>query len=80
MIHVQIHLLSAVNGKKTLIGEAVIANDGTGTVRNGNYKAKFASKRSGKVWAEAAIQNFPRLSRNVWFLLHRLLTVALKSK
>lgn len=83
MIKVKVVLESAITGKETLIGEMTIANVG-GTKDLGNYAVAVA--RKGK-WSEGfgrmiqnplrkgRVDNYPRLSYNVW----RLITRALRS-
>ena len=84
MLVVKIELHSAVTGKVDEIGRMYIANDGTGTAARGSYDAAICRKgttsppntfsggrldpvRIGRV------ENYPRLSYNVWRLVLRSL-------
>ena len=89
MLVVRVELWSAVTGKKTEIARAVIANDGTGTTRRGNYWAKSMRGRdeealqasmvsilTGKTKPvhEGVIENHDRLGQHVWVLVAKALT------
>tara|TARA_Y100000310_G_scaffold211266_1_gene212027 strand:- start:7064 stop:7330 length:267 start_codon:yes stop_codon:yes gene_type:complete len=80
MIVVKVELHSAITGKVKTLGQMIIHNVG-GTEKSGNYEVKVARKndvgdlrknfftplRTGRV------QNYPRLSYNVWRLVLRSL-------
>lgn len=85
MIVVTIELHSAVTGGKQLLGRAIIANDGTAlSGKVGNYDVAVARKPDAdnlaKTWAQplrkARVENYPRLSYNVWRLIVRALLAA----
>ena len=78
MIVIKVELHSAITKKVSLIGKAIICNDGSGSISSGNYNAKFWSKRPNIVWREGKVENFPRKSLNVWYLLSKCLTNILK--
>lgn len=85
MIKVKIVLESAITHKETLIGEMTIANNAGGTRDRGNYNVAVARKNS---WAEGfgrmirnplrtgRVDNYPRLSYNVWRLVVRAILAA----
>lgn len=79
MIQVTVELISAVTGRKTLLGVAMIANTGEGTKTRGNYTAVFALKKKVN-WRSATVENYPRQAKNAWYLLRDLLTNALGAK
>jgi hypothetical protein len=81
---VKVELWSAVTGQASELARMYISNDGT--LRNGpkgNYDVKVCRKGSFKYkgWGEVKttrvgrVENYPKLSYNVW----RLITRALKS-
>jgi len=83
MLVLKLELHSAITGEVTEIGRTIIANTG-GTREKGNYTCKVARKRnefSNKdTWKEPLrtgdVQNYPRLSYNVWRLVIRALLSA----
>ena len=86
MIVVKIELHSAITGKVTRLGEAVIYNDGTGTNSRGNYVARFSKKGQSyhaaltKPWREAHVIGFARLRLQAWYLVRDALHAALKER
>lgn len=87
MIVVTIQLHSAVSGQSETLGVMHIANDGTARdARQGNYDVKVGNKTHAVTHDHAAIQdkpqrsgrveNYPRLSYNVWRLVARALKSA----
>ncbi len=84
MIVVQVKLISAITGQETLLGSAIIANDGTGTGKHGNYDVKVARKPDAgdlaKAWAKplrtGRVEQYPRLAFNMWRLVIRSLRSA----
>ena len=72
MIVIRVELHSAITGKVTTLGKAVICNDGTGTRTRGNYTMALSGK-DGKPMKHAQITNWPRLSKHVWALIARML-------
>lgn len=83
MIVVRVELWSAITGRKTLLGQAVISNDGTGTLDRGNYDVRVGRKGQedlGTVYAEpqrrGRVENFARNSKNIWYLLRQALQSA----
>jgi len=61
--------------------QGMIANDGSGTLRKGNYR--FQLSQQGRLSATARkgeVKDFPRLSKNVWHLLRLVLNTAFGPK
>lgn len=85
MIKVKIILESAITGEESLIGEMTIANILGGTKDRGKYSVAVARKGH---WSEGfgrmirnplrtgSVDNYPRLSYNVWRLVARALLSA----
>lgn len=60
-------------GKRHL-GTLIIANTGTGTKRQGNYRYMlYKAGSTVRRWKEGEITGFPRLRLLVWDLLYRIL-------
>lgn len=84
MLVVKIELWSAVTGQASEIGRMYIGNDGTGGQSKGNYDVKVARKGSFEYgsWEEiktvrtGRVEDYPRLSYNVWRLITRCLKAA----
>lgn len=84
MIVVTVELHSALTGKVTLLGKAIIANDGLGSDGVGHYDVMVGRKGAsdlkkiftGSTGRIGRVENFPRKRRNVWYLLRRALTSA----
>jgi len=84
MLILKLELHSAITGKTTQIAQAIIANDGGAVQANvGHYDVKVA--RKGKFalpdnWHNplrtGRVENYPRLSYNVWRLVIRALLSA----
>lgn len=76
MIRVTVELLPrGREAGKRVLGVAMIANDGTGTLDRGNYKIRL-SKWAPKVhetWKRGSITNFDRKRRGPWDLIFRAL-------
>lgn len=72
MIVIKVELHSAVTGKITSLGNAVVCNDGTGTAKRGNYTMALTGK-NGRPMGHAQLTNWPRQSKHVWALIARLL-------
>lgn len=79
MIVVTVELHSAITGKVTTLGQAIIANDGTGSSTRGNYTAKIGRKGQTleQTWSKpqrtGTVTNYPRLSLTIWHLVRRAL-------
>ena len=64
--------------RKSELGIAYVANDGTGTSQVGNYdvqlmkSASMGARRSG-VWKTGRVEGFPRLRLGQWDLIFRAL-------
>jgi len=71
-ITVEIYPPLITGRSRKTIAKALIVNDGSGTKKRGNYRAKLWLKRKS-VWKEIEIKNFPRKSYNVWKLIKRML-------
>jgi len=73
--------------KARMLGEALLANDGTGTPETGSYKFAIAkstamgAKKPGP-WRGAVVTGWPRRSKSVgvWELLHKALGAALADR
>lgn len=84
MLVVKIELWSAATGQTSEIGRMYIRNDGTGARSKGNYDVKVTRKGSFEYngWEEiktvrtGRVEDYPRLSYNVWRLIARLLKSA----
>jgi len=83
MIVVKIELHSALTGAKTVLGQMRIINDGTTkNAKRGHYnvdvmrKGKSALSSSSEVARTGRVENYPRLSYNVWRLISRALISA----
>lgn len=59
-----------------------IFNDGSGTLKSGNYKAVFC--RSGSknrlIGKKGVVKNFARLRKNAWYLLYLALKDVYENK
>jgi hypothetical protein len=68
------------------IGRTYITNDGTGTLKRGNYDAWVCRKdnflrptdENASAVREARVEDYPRQSHNVWRLVRRALISAFK--
>jgi hypothetical protein len=85
MIVVKIELHSALTKQVTLLGEAIIANDGTSEQHSrGHYDVMIGGKRdAGNLPAiyhtplrRGRVSDYPRLSYNVWRLVLRAIASA----
>lgn len=85
MIVVEVKLISAVDGRETLLGSAIIANDATSRdPKKGSYDVKVARKPDAgdlrKVWNRplrtGRVEDYPRLAFNMWRLVIRALAAA----
>lgn len=59
-----------------VIGKAEIHNTLTGTEQIGNYGYTLAGKKN-RILTQGYVNGFPRLSKNVWHLLRKVLDDAL---
>lgn len=59
--------------EKRTFGRMVIANQGSGTILRGDYAFVIAGKQKILKGGVGSVKNFPRKSKNVWHLLHRVL-------
>jgi hypothetical protein len=82
MIVITVELHSAITGKVTQLGKAILANTG-GSHELGDYRLAVGRKGHAELrslWArphrEAFVDRFPRLQKNVWYLLARSLAAA----
>ncbi len=74
MIIVTIELQSAITNKRSKLGVMHICNDGTGTVKRGNYFAHIMRKGSwNKPVRLGKVKDYPRASYSVWRLVMRAL-------
>jgi len=71
---VKVELHSAITGKVTKIAQMVIANDGTGDDKKGNYWCKTFRKNSETaVNRRGEVEDHPRLRNSVWNLVYKCL-------
>ncbi len=83
MLVVKIELHSAITGKTTVLGSAIIANDG-GTHSRADYTVRVGRKPhadnlrlvASKPLRRGYVENYPRKSYNVWRLVIRSLLAA----
>lgn len=78
MIRIHI-LLDHSSGVTQTIATGRISNAGNGTDELGDYVAEFklrADMGTLDEWVECSVEEFPRLEKNVWELLHAALTTA----
>lgn len=82
MIVVTVELQSAITGKTTLLGKAIIANVG-GDENTGEYRATFGRRNqhdlrqiNSSPTRQGEVKDFPRLRLNAWHLLRRALEAA----
>lgn len=83
MLKITIELISARTGKRSILHEAIIANDATGTATRGNYNAILSRKGGltstrGNVWKSTELKHFPRKAKNSWHLLKQILDTVIK--
>jgi len=80
VIRVTVELVPRGDEKRArILCRGIIANDGSGTLRRGNYR--FALSQQGRLTTKARegeVNDFPRLSKNVWWLLREVLNQAFK--
>ena len=76
MIKVTVELVSAVTGKTTLLGTALICNDATGSYDRGNYCVDILKWSKG-IWKTGHVSNFQRMKFGPWDLLYLALKDAL---
>ena len=83
MIVVKVELHSAVTGRKSLLYQTIIANDGTGDLTKGNYDVAVGRRGDADlrhIWSSsrrrARIEKYPRLSSHVLNLVARALNKA----
>lgn len=82
MIRVTVELVPhGDESRARVLARGTIANDGTGTLRRGNYRYSLSQQgRLNTATREGAVTNFPRLSKNVWHLLALVLNTAFARK
>lgn len=86
MLVVRVELHSAITGKISEIARMIIANDGTGTPKKGNYWGNAAKgiiqgdhmippaiMHASRSMRQGKVQNYPRASKHVWNLVARML-------
>ena len=77
MIRVTVELFSAIDGHHEILGQGFIYNDGSGTNHRGNYEVLLGRKgekfnhphQMHRVYRAGRVENFPRNSKNAWWLL-----------
>jgi hypothetical protein len=87
MLVIRVELHSAITGVTSEIARMIIANDGTGTTKRGNYwgrTAKGVIKWDKMIPAaimhdvrkmdHAEVKGYPRASKHVWNLVSRMLS------
>lgn len=83
MIRVTVELVSAIHPSRSrLLGVAIIANDGTGTVNKCDYDATFSkwAPKHTEAWKRGKVAGFARMSRGAWDLLYLALRDAVGSR
>lgn len=76
MIKVTVELVSAIDPSRSrLLGTAIIANDGAGSVTRGNYNAQFYGGTGGS-GKQGRVENYPRKAVSIWNLLRRSIEAA----
>lgn len=74
MIIVEVKVRPFGYGEEKLLGTCVIANDGSGTEKRGNYYARLYGKRKRRMKPETiTVKNHPRKSYHVWKLVYKVL-------
>lgn len=77
MIVVRVELHSAITGRVSEIGRMHIANDGESSdAKRGSYDVAVLRRGGGGVTRRGRVENYPRLSYNVWRLICRALKSA----
>lgn len=83
MLVLKLELHDAVSGKISTIASAIIFNNGTGDAERGNYNVHVARKNRFSLediarspLRKGRVDNYPRLSYNVWRLVIRALKSA----
>lgn len=70
MLRVSVELISAVDGRRKELAEMFIWNDGTELrMDRGNYVAMTCDMRTKQIKRGTTIQDYPRLSKDVWHLV-----------
>lgn len=75
MLRVTVELVPGGVGEPVVIGTAIIANDLEQTMvnrRRGSYRFRIYGKRN-RLMRVGTIRDYPRLSKNVWHLVARVL-------
>jgi hypothetical protein len=88
MLVIRVELHSARTGVISEIARMVIANDGTGTTKRGNYWGRTAKGviygdnmiaaaiiQESRKMDHAEVKDYPRASKHVWNLVSRMLAV-----
>lgn len=84
MIRVTVELISAVNGRRIVLGVMDICNDGTGGMKRRSYdgylyrKGKSSSREN--IHRTGRVENFPSQSYVVWRLVLRMLKDVFKDQ
>ena len=73
MIRVTVELLSAGTRRTTVLGVALISNDGTGTPESGNYDVEVSKADGRGVWKRGRVEGFARNLLGAWDLLFHAL-------
>lgn len=80
MIRVTVELVPRGDESRArILCRGLIVNDGSGTLRTGNYRFSLSQQGRPNVQSrEGEVKDFPRLSKNVWHLLRLVLNQAFK--
>ncbi len=74
MIIVSVHLVSAITGRTTTLGQMSITNDGTSNdPKRGSYEVEVYRKGTLKVQRAGRVENHARLALSVWSLVAKAL-------
>lgn len=67
--------------RKRHLGTAKIANDGRGTLFDGDYNVTLLKNgRPNQVWRKGRVEGFPRRRLGAWDLLYRALSATVGSR
>ena len=82
MIRVTIDLLPhGSEERKSHLGTILIANDGTGTMTRGNYRATLSTRGKPKrIWRSVHLTDFPRKALGAYDLLFRVLNATVSKR
>jgi hypothetical protein len=82
MIRVTIELVPhGIEARKRHLGTILIANDATGTLTRGNYRATLSqSGQPKRIWKSVHLTDFPRKALGAYDLLYRVLNATVSKR